>query len=98
MGTIISLDVGGLAIASSKNSRGYDHGFLFQPADRLRFPSQQIDADELGDDDPRLAEAEQGFVRALGSNDTSKLSDVLDAIVSVCTAMAEDMREDAAEQ
>jgi len=61
------LDVGGLAIAGSKNSRGYDHGFLFQPADRQRFPPQQIDADELEDDDPRPAEAEQGFVRTLGS-------------------------------
>lgn len=43
MGTEISLDVGGLSVAWSKNHRGTDHGFLFQSADRRRVPSDEGD-------------------------------------------------------
>lgn len=66
MGTEISLDIGGLSIAWSKNRRGIDHGFLFQPDDRQRFRSEQIDYGAAADDDPDTAASEQGFTRLLG--------------------------------
>ena len=56
MGTEISLDIGGLTISWSKNRRGIDHGFLFQPGDLQRCRSQQMDYDVVGvGDDPELA-------------------------------------------
>lgn len=36
MGASISLEVGGLELDWSKNSRGVDHGTLFQTSDRAR--------------------------------------------------------------
>ncbi|MGY3404825.1 hypothetical protein ACVWZV_000938 [Bradyrhizobium sp. GM5.1] len=66
MGTEISLDIGGLSIAWSKNRRGIDHGFLFQPDDRQRIRSEQIDCDAMADDDPDTAASERGFARLLG--------------------------------
>ena len=68
MGTIISLTVGGMDIASSKNSRGTDHGSLFQETDRGRSSSDQIDYDYFGDeDDPTIAAMEQGFSKQLSA-------------------------------
>lgn len=56
MGTIITLDVGGMSIDWSKNFRGRDHGVLFQKGDRREIPSEYIDDDAVD----RLA-----FVRSL---------------------------------
>ncbi len=56
MGTIITLDVGGMSIDWSKNFRGRDHGALFQKGDRCEVPSECIDDDAVD----RLA-----FVRSL---------------------------------
>jgi len=43
LGTIIDLTVGGVVVDWSKNSRGIDHGALFQEGDRKRLRSEQID-------------------------------------------------------
>ncbi|MBZ4329651.1 HEPN/Toprim-associated domain-containing protein [Corallococcus sp. AS-1-12] len=42
MGTLITLDVGGITLTHSKNSRGTDHGSLFQEQDRKATHSDQI--------------------------------------------------------
>ena len=66
MGTEISLDIGGVSVAWSKNSMGIDHGMLFQEKDRKRFRSEQIDYDEC--DDPEalsIQKFEMAFVRPL---------------------------------
>lgn len=62
MGTEISLNIGGVAVAWSKNSMGIDHGSLFQPEDRKRIPDP--DHDESDGIDPDF---EMGFQRSLGS-------------------------------
>lgn len=61
LGTEISLDIGGLSISWSKNMRGPDHGFLFQPSDLQRFRSSQVVVSPLDDDDPELGEADRGL-------------------------------------
>lgn len=43
MGTEIQLELGGLGLTYAKNHRGPDHGSLFQPADRQRIRSDQVD-------------------------------------------------------
>ena len=65
MGTLISLDVGGMAVDGSKNMRGADHGDLFQVCDRARVRSDQINYDYFDADDPELAEMEAAFARSL---------------------------------
>ena len=59
MGTEISLDVAGLSVDWSKNSRGVDHGFLFQSDDRRRIPWE----DDDHDDDPDRSLMEMAFIR-----------------------------------
>ena len=61
MGTEISLDVAGLSVDWSKNSRGVDHGFLFQSDDRRRIPWENDDHD----DDPDRSLMEMAFIRAV---------------------------------
>jgi hypothetical protein len=58
VGTEISLDVGGLSIDWSKNSRGTDHGPLFQKGDSKPVRSDQIDYDYFSEhaDDPEPME------------------------------------------
>ena len=56
MGTEISLDVGGMMLDWSKNSRGVDHGALFQTDDRKCMRSDQINYDYFDTEDPELAE------------------------------------------
>ena len=65
MGTMITLDVGGMAVDWSKNHRGTNHGALFQPEDRTRIRSDQINYDYFQSDDPKLAEMELAFARSL---------------------------------
>ena len=49
----------------SKNSRGSDHGALFQSGDRKRVRSDQIDYDYYADNDEELAPNELALVRPL---------------------------------
>lgn len=67
MGTEITLSIRGVDLDYSKNSRGVDHGALFQEIDRGRIRSDQIDYDYFDDrDDSDLADMELGFSRRLG--------------------------------
>lgn len=66
MGTEISLDIGGMSVAWSKNHRGMDHGCLFQVADRRHVPFDEDDQ-EVEDDDPDSALMEMTFIRTLRS-------------------------------
>lgn len=66
MGTEISLDIGGLSIDWSKNSRGDDHGPLFQEGDRKPIRSDQINHEGFAgnsEDDPDPTE--MALVRSL---------------------------------
>lgn len=65
MGTIIDLTVGGLAVDWSKNSRGTDHGVLFQEGDRKRLRSDQVDYDHFESNDLSSADMEMAFSRPL---------------------------------
>lgn len=65
MGTIISLDVAGVELDSSKNHMGMDHGSLFQKSDRKALRSDQIDYEyfEREGEDPTAME--MAFIRPL---------------------------------
>lgn len=58
VGTEIALEVGGVTLDWSKNSRGNDHGALFQEKDRKPVRSTQIDYDYFAehDEDPTTME------------------------------------------
>ncbi len=62
MGTEISLDVGGISLAWSKNMRGMDHGALYQEPDRKRLRSV-----ESVDDGEDASAWEMSFTRLLRS-------------------------------
>ncbi|OZB18870.1 MAG: hypothetical protein B7X53_02020 [Hyphomonas sp. 34-62-18] len=66
MGTEISLDIGGMSVAWSKNHRGMDHGFLFQSADQRCVPDDEDD-DPSEDDDPDQVLMDMTFIRTLRS-------------------------------
>ncbi|MCP5347358.1 MAG: HEPN/Toprim-associated domain-containing protein [Gammaproteobacteria bacterium] len=52
MGTEISLDIDGMPITFSKNSRGIDHGELFQEVDRTwNYSEETRSVSPIGDDD-----------------------------------------------
>lgn len=65
MGTVISLDVAGVELVSSKNHMGMDHGSLFQKSDRKAIRSDQIDYEyfEREGEDPTAME--MAFIRPL---------------------------------
>ena len=65
MGTIISLDIAGMGLDWSKNSKGVDHGALFQEQDRKRVRSDQISYQYYEGKDEELAPNEMAFVRRL---------------------------------
>jgi len=65
MGTEILLDVGGLIVDWCKNSRGTDHGMLFQAKDRKRIRSKQIDYEYFQEVDEEPASMEMAFSRPL---------------------------------
>ena len=68
MGTEITLSVGGMDVAWSKNHRGMDHGALFQERDRTRAHSDQVDYNYFEErDDAELATMEAAFVRKLAN-------------------------------
>ena len=66
MGTEISLSLGGVDLAWSKNHRGMDHGALFQEGDRGRRRSDQIDYQYYEDEGLDPGPMEMAFARALG--------------------------------
>lgn len=65
MGTVITLDVGGLTVDWSKNARGNDHGMLFQEKDRKPFPGDQIDYEYHGHQGLDPTPVEVAFSRPL---------------------------------
>lgn len=65
MGTIISLDIAGMGLDWSKNSKGVDHGALFQEQDRKRVRSDQISYEYYEGKGEELAPNEMAFVRRL---------------------------------
>jgi hypothetical protein len=65
LGTEITLEVNGLPLDWSKNSRGSDHGMLFQPKDRKRIRSDHIDYDYFKENNEDPAAMEIGFSRPL---------------------------------
>ncbi len=64
MGTIISLDLSSLELVSSKNSRGMDHGSLFQTADRKPYRTTTSVAPVYEEEEP-LGDSDMAFVRTL---------------------------------
>jgi hypothetical protein len=65
MGTEITLEIAGLTVDWSKNSRGTDHGALFQSMDRKPIRSDQINYEYFEGNDERPALMELGFARKL---------------------------------
>ncbi|MDD5410922.1 MAG: HEPN/Toprim-associated domain-containing protein [Methylobacter sp.] len=65
MGTEITLKVGGLDLDWSKNSRGTDHGMLFQERDRKRIHCDQIDYDYFNQNNEDPGPMEMGFCKPL---------------------------------
>ena len=65
MGTEITLEVGGLALTWNKNSRGPDHGMLFQERDRIRLRSDQINYEYFAENDEDPGPIEMAFFRPL---------------------------------
>jgi hypothetical protein len=65
VGTVITLDVGGLEVDWSKNSRGDDHGMLFQEKDRKRVYCEQVNYDYYEEHDEDPAPMEMAFSRPL---------------------------------
>lgn len=66
MGTEITLDIAEAHLTYAKNSRGWDHGSLFQEADRRRLKSSAIDYDYMASEGVDPADMEMGFSRTLG--------------------------------
>lgn len=67
MGTSIELAVGGIAVDWAKNSRGNDHGPLFQQQDRKRMRSDQIDYEYFEREQQSPGDMEMAFCRTLRS-------------------------------
>lgn len=67
MGTSIELAIGGIAVDWTKNSRGNDHGPLFQEQDRKRIRSDQIDYEYFECEQESPGGMEMAFSRTLGS-------------------------------
>jgi hypothetical protein len=65
VGTEITLDVGGLTLTYSKNSRGIDHGSLYQEKDRKRLRTKQIDYDYFAEHAEDPGPIEMAFSRPL---------------------------------
>lgn len=65
MGTEISLEIAGMQLDWSKNSKGADHGALFQESDRMRIPFDQINYEYFEENGEDPAPMEMGFSRKL---------------------------------
>ncbi len=91
MGTEISLDVGGISLAWSKNMKGMDHGALYQEPDRKRLRSV-----ESVDDGEDASAWEMAFTRPLRSvvPRLEMLGFRLDAVRQAYEAATRQWRED----
>ena len=97
MGTIISLTVGGMDVASSKNTRGMDHGSLFQKDDRGRCSSDQSNYDAAEyQDNPSLLAMEQGFSKPM--SDVKRRLELIGFTLDAIRAEYEMIAKEAAEQ
>lgn len=67
MGTHIDLAIGGISLDWAKNSRGNDHGSLFQEKDRKRVRSDQIDYEYFEREQESAGDMEMAFSRKLRS-------------------------------
>lgn len=67
MGTIINLKIGAVTLDWSKNSRGIDHGVLFQESDRTLIRSEETDYDYCQEHGVDTETAERALVRSLKS-------------------------------
>jgi hypothetical protein len=65
MGTEIDLTIGGITLDWSKNSMGIDHGPLFQRADLVQRPSDQIHYEYFEQNKLAAVPCERAFVRPL---------------------------------
>jgi hypothetical protein len=65
VGTEITLEVHKLTVDWSKNSRGVDHGALFQAEDRKRIPSDQINYEYFKEKGEDPGPMEMAFCRSL---------------------------------
>jgi len=65
MGTEITLEIAGLTVDWSKNSRGTDHGALFQNIDRKLIRSDQISDQYFEENDEGPESMKMGFARKL---------------------------------
>ena len=65
MGTEITLELGGLTLYWCKNSRGLDHGMLFQEKDRKRIYSDQVNYDYFRENDEDPGAMEMAFCKPL---------------------------------
>ncbi len=65
MGTEITLEIAGMTLDWCKNSKGADHGALFQNRDRKRIRSDQINYEYFEENNEDPASMEMGFSRKL---------------------------------
>ncbi|MCU7914774.1 MAG: hypothetical protein KZQ65_02445 [Candidatus Thiodiazotropha sp. (ex Gloverina cf. vestifex)] len=65
MGTEIELEIAGLTLDWSKNSRGIDHGALFQECDRKSFHSEQLYHEHYERSECDSSIMDMGFIRPL---------------------------------
>jgi hypothetical protein len=65
VGTEITLEVGGLTLDYCKNSRGLDHGMLFQAKDRRHIHSDRGNCDHFRENHEDPGSAEMAFCRPL---------------------------------
>lgn len=96
MGTEITLEVGGLTIDRCKNSRGLDHGMLFQAKDRKRIHSDQVNYDYFRENDEDPGPMEMAFCRPLKEviPRIELLGFTLDQVRREYTSCAESWREE----
>ena len=65
VGTMITLDIGGLTVYARKNSRGNDHGMLFQEKDRKQIRCEQVNYEYCEEHDEDPSSMEMAFSRPL---------------------------------
>jgi hypothetical protein len=96
VGTEITLEVGGLTLDWNKNRRGNDHGILFQPKDRKRVSSQEIDYEYFAENDEDPGPMEMAFCRPLREvvPRVELLGYSLENIKNVYQACSENWREE----
>lgn len=96
MGTEITLEVGGLTLDWCKNSRGLDHGMLFQAMDRKPIHSDQVNYDYFRENGKNPGPIEMAFCRPLKEvvPRIELLGFTLDQVGCGYTSCAESWREE----